>query len=286
MRHYTSEPMFSPLYVIVREGCCDRGTMTVISASADGKRGMLRLGPYIGLFLAALAVLLLALAPFGWRVGWWGYRFSLLTLMPYAAYVGLAAAIVSALLLLLARRAIGTQGVAIALAALVVGGLVAYVPWHYRALARRVPPIDDITTDTANPPAFVALTRLREAEHSNPSAYAGAKTAALQKHGYPDITPLLLNLAPDRAFALALATAKEAGWTIVATDPGAGRIEAEERSFWMGFTDDIVLRVTAAGSGSRVDMRSASRHGRSDLGVNAARIRAYFVRLRTAAGSG
>lgn len=158
------------------------------------------------------------------------------------------------------------------------------MPWHYRALARSVPPIDDITTDTQNPPAFIAVLSARAAEGGNPARYGGAKTAALQKRGYPDIAPLPLPLAPEKAFALALATAKEMRWTIVATDPKEGRIEASERSFWMGFTDDIVVRVTAAGAGSRVDMRSAARHGRSDLGVNAARIRAYFAKLRAAAG--
>ncbi len=239
----------------------------------------------LGLLLTAIAGLLLALAPFGWRLGWWGYGFSLLILMPYAAYVGLSAVIVLALVLLFARRAIGARGRAIVLVALVAGGLVAYVPWHYRTLARSVPPIDDITRDTANPPAFVALVPLRKAEHSNPSTYAGARTAALQKQGYPDIAPLSLTLGPNKAFALALVTAKQMGWTVVATDPAAGRIEADQRSLWMGFTDDIVLRVTASGSGSRVDMRSASRHGRSDLGVNAARVRAYLARLRMTAGS-
>lgn len=263
-----------------------KATMTIVPPSTGpaGQR-VLRLGLYLGLLLVATAVLLLALAPFGWRVGWWDYRISLLTLMPYAAYTGLAAAIVSALLLLFARRAIGGRGSAMALAALVAGGLVSYVPWHYRTLARSVPPINDITTDTHNPPAFVALVPLREAEHSNPSTYAGAKTAALQKQGYPDIAPLLLTLGPDKAFALALATAKEMDWTIVATDRAADRIEADQRSFWMGFTDDIVLRVTASGSGSRIDIRSASRHGRSDLGVNAARVRAYLARLKMAAGA-
>ena len=84
---------------------------------------------------------------------------------------------------------------------------------------------------------------------------------------------------------LGLAAAKEMGWTIIATDPAAGRIETDQRSFWMGFTDDIVVWVTASGSGSRVDIRSASRHGRDDFGVNAARVRAYLARVRTAAGS-
>lgn len=158
-----------------------RAALTIVlpSTSPAGQR-VLRLGLYLGLLFTAIAILLLALAPFGWRVGWWGDRFSLLTLMPYAACAGLAAAIVSALLLLFARRAIGARGGAIVLATLLAGALVAYVPWHYRTLARNVPPIDDITTDTNNPPAYIALVPLRKAEHSNPSAYAGAKTAGLQ----------------------------------------------------------------------------------------------------------
>ena len=64
--------------------------------------------------------------------------------------------------------------------------------------------------------------------------------------------------------------------------PTTRRIEASEQSFWMGFTDDIVVRVAEAGSGSRIDVRSASRHGRSDLGGNAARIRTYLAALHEA----
>jgi hypothetical protein len=220
-----------------------RGEMTVAIPSAGSGRAMLRLTPYLGLLLAAIAVLLLALVPIGWRSGWWAYRFSLLTMMACAAYVGVAATLVSLLVLLFARRAIGLWGSAIALVALIAGGLTAYVPSHYRALARSVPPINDITTDTDNPPTFLALVPFREAAHSNPSTYAGAKTARLQKQGYPDIAPLALVLPPDRAFALVLVTAKEMGWTIIASDPRAGRIEADQRSLWMGFTDDIVVRV-------------------------------------------
>ena len=69
-----------------------------------------------------------------------------------------------------------------------------------------------------------------------------------------------------------------------ASDPQAGRIEASQASFWFGFVDDIVIRVGAAGAGSRVDMRSLSRQGRGDLGVNAKRIRAYMAALKQAAG--
>jgi hypothetical protein len=123
--------------------------------------------PRLGLLLAVIAVELLALVPIGWRGGWRPYRFSLLSLMAYSAYFGIAAVIVSVLALVISvfgRSAIGRRGFAVAILALAAGGLTAYVPWHYRALARSVPPIDDITTDTDNPPAFVAVIKLREAE--------------------------------------------------------------------------------------------------------------------------
>jgi uncharacterized protein (DUF1499 family) len=148
-----------------------------------------------------------------------------------------------------------------------------------------VPPIHDITTDPDNPPAFVAIVAARTAEGGNPVAYEGAKTAEQQRRAYPDIAPLNLTLPRDAAFKRALDTAQRMGWTIATADEAAGRIEASDQSRWMGFTDDIVIRVTATDTGSRIDMRSSSRLGRSDFGVNAARVRAYLTALRTAAGA-
>ena len=75
------------------------------------------------------------------------------------------------------------------------------------------------------------------------------------------------------------------GWTIVSADKARGRIEASQRSRWMGFTDDIVVRITPVSSGSRIDLRSSSRYGRSDFGVNADRIRAYLTALGAAAAT-
>lgn len=253
-------------------------------ASPGAWRTLLRRLPRFALLLAAVAILLLAAAPLGWRAGWWGVRVSLLGLMAYAAYCGVAAVVMAVIALVLGARVIGARGAAAAVAALIAGGAVAFVPWHYRTLARSVPPIDDITTDTANPPPFAAsVAAARAVARENPAAYGGARVAALQQRGYPGLAPLMLAAAPDKAFALALATAHQEGWTILTADPKAGRIAATARSFWMGFTDDIAVRVAAAGEGSRIDMRSASRLGRSDLGVNAARIRAYFAALRARA---
>ena len=68
---------------------------------------------------------------------------------------------------------------------------------------------------------------------------------------------------------------------MVEADKAAGRIEATDRDLWFGFVDDVVIRITpAAASGSRIDVRSLSRVGRSDLGTNAKRIRAFLARLK------
>jgi uncharacterized protein (DUF1499 family) len=260
-------------------------TMTIATTSSSAGRSRLRHAPFLALALAVIAVLLLALGPIGWRAGWWHFRFAFLTLMPWAAYFGIAALIVSVLALLLGRSRIEWRGIGIAVVAFAAGALIAYVPWHYEQIRQALPPIHDITTDPDNPPVFVAIVPARTAEGGNPVAYEGSKIAEQQRQAYPDIVPLTSALAPDAAFNRALDTAQRMGWTIVASDSAAGRIEASERSRWFGFTDDIVIRVAATGSGSRIDLRSSSRLGRSDFGVNAARLRAYLSALRTAVGS-
>jgi len=258
--------------------------MTIATTSASTGRSLLRRAPLLAAALAAISVLLLAAAPLGWRAGWWHYRVSLLSLLPWAAYFGIAALIVAALALLLGRSRIEGRGVAIAVMAFAVGGLVAYVPWHYDAMRHTVPPINDITTDTENPPAFVAVVPARTAEGGNPVAYQGSKFADQQRQAYPDIVPLTLALPPGAAFNRALSAAHEMGWTIVTADEAAGRIEASDRSRWFGFTDDIVVRIAASGAGSRVDVRSSARLGRGDFGVNARRVRDYLASLRSIAG--
>ncbi len=84
---------------------------------------------------------------------------------------------------------------------------------------------------------------------------------------------------PDLVFERALGIARDLGWSIVAAVPEEGRIEASDRSFWFGFIDDVVIRIRSHPSGSLVDIRSASRAGVSDLGVNAARIQTFIDRL-------
>jgi uncharacterized protein (DUF1499 family) len=257
--------------------------MTLATTASGVGRSPLRHLPVLAAVLAAAAAVLLALGPIGWRAGWWHFRFAFQTLMPWAGYFGIAALAVAALALLFGRSRIEWRGVAVAIVAFAAGLLIAYVPWHYDRMRTTVPPIHDITTDPDNPPAFAAVVAVRTAEDGNPVAYEGAKIAAQQRQAYPDIAPLDLALRPDAAFNRALDAAQRMGWTIVAADDTAGRIEASDRSRWFGFTDDIVIRITPSGSGSRLDVRSSSRLGRSDFGVNAARVRNYLGALRMAA---
>ena len=234
---------------------------------------------YIGAGLAILAVLLLAVGPLGWRLGWWHFRFAFFWLMPGAAYAALAGAIVSILAVALGWSHLGARSVALAAVGIVLGAVIAYVPWQYNRLRGIVPPIHDITTDTANPPVFVAALKLRPKD-ANTVAYEGAELAKKQKDAYPDLAPVKLSAPPADAFKRALDTANAmSGWTVVDSDPASGRIEANETSRWFRFTDDVVIRVAADGAGSRIDVRSVSRVGRSDFGVNANRIRAYTTAL-------
>jgi uncharacterized protein (DUF1499 family) len=143
-----------------------------------------------------------------------------------------------------------------------------------------VPPIHDITTDTGSPPPFVALQTLR-ATVENGEAYGGPAVATQQKRGYPDLAPLVLALPPEQAFARVEAAARAMGWRVIASAPGEGRLEASDTTRWFGFTDDIVVRVKPGPSGSRIDVGGASRVGRSDLGTNARRIRAFLAAVAT-----
>lgn len=243
--------------------------------------GLARAAAMLGFALAIIALLLLVAGPVGWRAGWWHYRIGLLMLLPDAGYVGVAAVVISGLGLIIGARRIARGRLVLAVLGLLIGGAAAYFPLHWDSLRGAYPRLNDVTTDVGNPPSLAFAEKMRQAEHGNPVAYGDAKLAELQQKFYPDIKPAMLDVAPAAAFERALATAKAQGWSIVQADPAAGIIDADDRSRWFGFTDDIAIRVSPAeAGGSRIDLRSAARQGRSDFGVNAARIRAYLADLR------
>ena len=240
-----------------------------------------RTGPGTGLVLSGIALVLLAVAPFGWRLGWWPYSFGLYWLMPASGYVGAVAVTLSVLTLALRWSELGRCGLGVLSVALCLSAALVYVPWQYSRVRSTLPPIHDITTDTDNPPAFRAVLLARAAEHAGGVNYDDPQLPQLQKVTYPDLAALKAALPVAKAFDDALHVAKSMpGWTIIASDADTGHIEASQQSRWFRFTDDIVIRLSCEGAGSRIDMRSTSRQGRSDYGVNAARIRAYIGALR------
>lgn len=228
------------------------------------------------LVLAALvaAGMLLVAGP-GARLDFWDFRFGF-TLMRWAVYVGAGTA---ALALLFALIPPTRRGQFLKLAtALVIGLAVAAVPYLQLREARSVPPIHDISTDTANPPEFVAIAPLR-ADAPNPVEYPGEDVAQQQREAYPDLTSFTTDVYPAILFEHAVATARNLGWEVVAAEPDAGRIEATDTTFWFGFKDDVVIRIQSSNGGSLVDVRSKSRVGMSDVGANAARIRGFLDAL-------
>lgn len=165
-----------------------------------------------------------------------------------------------------------------AVIALVLALVMLYPPLNTVRKGASVPPIHDISTDLDNPPLYNVVAGVR-APNDNSLALS-EKAQAAQKAYYTDLAPLIMSGAPNDNFAKALATAEAMGWEIVASDKTTGVIEATATTALFGFKDDVVIRLSADSENTKIDMRSASRAGVSDLGANAARIKAYFAELK------
>lgn len=229
----------------------------------------------LGLSMTALALLVLSGPVL--RLGLVHFRFALL-LFAGALLLALGASVLSLMALAIPRlRGDRARPLSVAL---VVGLLVMVGPALLVTRAVGVPAIHDITTDTDDPPLFVDVVPLRQAALAdNPPEYPGAVVASQQKAAYPDLAPGELKMPLAQALARARGAAVAMGWEIVGENPAEGRIEATATTPWFGFKDDIVIRVRPGPDGSRVDVRSKSRVGRSDIGANAARIRAFLAKL-------
>ena len=225
----------------------------------------------VGVAAACLALLLLVAAGPGTRAGWWHFRTGL-GLLRWVTYAAVAAVVLG-----LGGALLG-GGWRRGFLALVFGLLAMAGPLDFRRRVAAVPRIHDISTDLADPPAFEAVLPQR-AGAANPPEHPGAEVAAQQRGAYPDIVPIVLEAPPPEAFQRALDAAVDLGWEIAAAESTRGRIEATDTTRWFGFRDDVVVRVRPEGAGSRVDVRSKSRVGKSDVGANAARIRRFRSRL-------
>ncbi len=174
------------------------------------------------------------------------------------------------------RNPAGRRGAERAWGGLALGALALLVLAVSAAPGAGLPAINDITTNPDDPPAFSALARQAKERGAEMKPLDQA-TIDAQKAAYDDLAPIQLDLPPRQALERAHRVALELGWTVVESDPAAGRIEAIDVTGIFQFVDDVVIRVRPSGSGSicTVDVRSKSRVGKGDVGANAARIRAF-----------
>jgi hypothetical protein len=237
-----------------------------------------------------LAALIAAVAVAGVRLGWLAYAQGWQLMVPAVA-LELGALAFSLLWLGRALKANDGAGRGFGLTVLLGSLLLLYPPLTTVFNRLTSPPIHDVTTDTENPPPFVALLKQR-GPGSNLPAYDGhaivsfqGKTVTLDEvlhDHYRDI------LKPHAGFAVGssdpiatffrrdLAVARKTGWTIVDFNAQEGRIEATHTSFWFGRVSDIVILIRRSGAGARTDLRSQSREDKIDDGFNAANAKYFF----------
>jgi uncharacterized protein (DUF1499 family) len=253
----------------------DSNDLPVMSPARTGRLSRIAV---IGFIAAVVALLMVGGAGPAFRLKLvdLGGAFAVLR---WGAWTGLGVVFIALVGAWITRPGTRHRGFALALAGVVIGTVAFGVPFAMLQNAKKLPPIHDITTDTENPPRFVAIIALRK-DSPNPVEYQGEPISQQQRTAYPDILPATIAEPPDAAFKQALKAARDLGWQIVAAAPDEGRIEATDTTIWFGFKDDIVVRVTPTESGSRIDVRSVSRLGKGDLGKNATRIRAYLRRLK------
>ncbi len=204
---------------------------------------------------------------------------AVISLFRYGFYVAAGAIALALATIVPTRPGERRRGFVAAFLALVIGLGAAWAPLTLFLQAVGAPRINDVSTDTVNPPPMVVILQLRS-DAVTPPAYPGKAVAEQQHAAYPDLAPIVLNVPPAEAFKRVDAVAMAMGWDVVARAPNDGRIEAVDTSKWFGFHDDIVVRIRPEGGGSRIDIRSKSRVGRADLGANAHRIRAFTARLK------
>ena len=233
------------------------------------------------LSVGLIGLLALPAGALGSRLGLWSFATGFQVL--FGACLLAAIALVLGIAALIRAKLRGRAGDRLPAAAGTAASVFVLIWMGLKYLAgTSVPPIHNISTDRDDPPAFDAVAALR-GPGTNPLDY-DAEDAAAQAAGYPSLAGLQTSLAPAAALARAAATAEAMGWEVVRTisEAGQGVVEATDTTFWFGFKDDVAIRVRTEAGGSKVDLRSVSRVGLSDLGANAARIRAFLARFEDA----
>lgn len=228
---------------------------------------------------AVVGLVSLLLGALGTKFGLWGFEggFILLAVGTVLAAIVLFLGVIAGVYCLVKkmRPELSSISVGVVVSVLMLGMMTTQF-----LAATGVPAIHNISTDTESPPQFDKLIAIRQAENANPHEYDREALADVQKAAYPQVKPLISELAPAQMQNLVVQALEDMGLDIVDTNPAAGRVEATDETFWFGFKDDVVVRIRPEGSGSVIDVRSVSRVGQSDLGKNAERISELLTALR------
>ena len=282
----------------------------VIEDQSGGLRGKVSLA---ALIFSIFGVIWFAAAALGSKYGLWDWRFGLLKMTigwgPIVAFGTLGLSVIALISALV--KAPRKRPLMLAVGALLVSGLLAGRMAGLAASGQAVPPIHDIQTDWSDPVVLSNTLMAARGSESNPVRYGdeavfsnpdseqfgGKLIADIQEAAecmsededvcedsetpkpYKPIGPLIIQAPTSDVFEAAEALARKRGWTIITADSATGVIEATHTSTWWGFKDDVAIRLRAEGEGTRVDMRSISRVGQSDLGANARRITAFLYDL-------
>jgi hypothetical protein len=203
-----------------------------------------------------------------------------MSLLRYSAYAAMGVGIIGVISLFFAARSrFKKRHLFYSMMAVVLCGFVSGVALYWSYQADNHPFLHDISTDTENPPEFDVIDGLR-ADAPNPPEYPGEEAAEIQREGYPDIITTYMAYDRSVVFHEALALIESRGWSLAQADEEEGIIEATETLPWFGFKDDVVIRLQAERGRTIFDMRSKSRVGGTDLGVNAKRITTFIEDLR------
>lgn len=235
----------------------------------------------IALLLAVCCAAAALLSGVGYRLDWWHFRTGF-SIIKWAFQLAIPAVALAVIGLALSSRK-PNLNMTMAVLAIIIGGVVIYFPWSWKQALDSLPHIHDITTDMENPPAFVVVGSIRD-EGDHPVEYDGPAVAEQQRAAYPDIQSLVVSADEVTVYEEALQLVESMGWEIVDSSGVDLRIEATDTTLLYGFKDDIVLQFTRMPGGTQIDMRSKSRVGRSDLGMNARRIRKFLAKLKTELG--
>jgi uncharacterized protein (DUF1499 family) len=258
--------------------------MTLASESikedlSDQPVGASRRWPSLILALTIVAALAELLGGLGYRLGWWSFGIGIQTIR-WAASAAAALLVVALIALIWGQfnKKTAQRGTLISVVLLGLMTLISPALHFYKM--QNLPRIHDISTDSKNPPPFEAV--LGQRKDAKTFSQYDASDAAQQAQAYPDIKSLRVSAPPAGALQRAEAIAKELGWELVKVSASELRLEATSTSLLFGFKDDIVVRISPAEGGSLIDVRSKSRVGRHDFGVNATRIRAFLQEMASA----